>query len=206
MDYTAARLNMVESQVRPNDVTDVGIQHAMAAIARERFVAPERRALAYSDRAVEYVTGRALLPPRDVAKLLHAARPKGGETALAIAAPYAAVVLARMGLSVSALEPGGAGDIAAMLEAEGVSIVGGDTGQPSGSYDVIVCESAVQSAPEAWVGALKPGGRLAVVLRTGPVGKATVFLRTEAAVSAREAFDSTPAWLPGFEPKAAFVF
>ncbi len=65
---------------------------------------------------------------------------------------------------------------------------------------------AVSAAPEAWLQALNPGGRLAVVLRTGPVGKATVFLRTEGAVSAREAFDSTPSWLPGFEPKAAFVF
>jgi protein-L-isoaspartate(D-aspartate) O-methyltransferase len=38
------------------------------------------------------------MPPRDVAKLLQAVRPYAGERALAIAAPYAAAIMARMGV------------------------------------------------------------------------------------------------------------
>jgi protein-L-isoaspartate(D-aspartate) O-methyltransferase len=100
MDYTSARLNMVESQVRTNDVTDIGIQLAMRAIPREKFVLPARSALAYADVEVEYSPDRWMMRPRDVAKLLHTLRPHAGERALAICAPYAAAVLARMGLSV----------------------------------------------------------------------------------------------------------
>jgi protein-L-isoaspartate(D-aspartate) O-methyltransferase len=36
MDYFAARQNMVESQVRVNDVTDPALQKAMRHIERER--------------------------------------------------------------------------------------------------------------------------------------------------------------------------
>lgn len=118
MDYTSARLNMVESQVRTNDVTDAAIQEAMRNIHRERFVMPARAALAYADRFVEYVPGRWIMPPRDVAKLLHALRPRPGERALAIAAPYAAAVMARMGLEVTALEDPAA-DAHARLALEG---------------------------------------------------------------------------------------
>lgn len=207
MDFTSARLNMVESQVRTNDVTDVQIQQAMRGIRRERFVLPSRSALAYADRFVEYAPGRWIMPPRDVAKLLQALRPYAGERALAIAAPYAAAVMARIGLRMEALEAPDADAHARLaLEEEGVSVSVGDLASPSGSYDVIVCEGALASVPDAWLAALEPQGRLGVVLRRGPVGKAVIYRRAGEAFSAREVFDSTPPWLPGFEPRSAFVF
>lgn len=206
MDYTSARLNMVESQVRTNDVTDVSIQEAMRHIHRERFVLPARAALAYADRFVEYAEGRWIMPPRDVAKLLHALSPRPGERALAIAAPYAAAVLARVGLKVTALEDPAA-DAHARLSLEGAStVVAGDLSAPAGTWDVIVTEGGLSAVPEAWLQALAPGGRLGAVVRRGPVGKATVYTRAGEAFSAREMFDSLPPWLPGFEPKAAFAF
>jgi protein-L-isoaspartate(D-aspartate) O-methyltransferase len=207
MDFISARTNMVESQVRPNDVTDVEIQDAMRAIPRERFVLPSRLALAYADRPVEYAPGRFLLPPRDVGKLLQAARPHAGERALAIAAPYAAAVLARMGAETTALEGADTAARARLaLEPEGVPVLQGDLSQPEGAYDLIVCESAVPEVPDAWLGALAPGGRLAVVVRRGAVGKATIYVRAGDALSAREVFDSFPPLLPGFERRAEFVF
>jgi len=53
-DFAAARLNMVESQVRTQDVTDVRIHDAMRDIPRERFVPAGRQHLAYTDIEVEY--------------------------------------------------------------------------------------------------------------------------------------------------------
>jgi protein-L-isoaspartate(D-aspartate) O-methyltransferase len=207
MDYISARLNMVESQVRTNDVTDATIQEAMRNIHRERFVLPARSALAYADRFVEYADARWIMPPRDVAKLLHALRLQPGERALAIAAPYAAAVMARMGLLVTALEDMGADAHARLaLEGEGVAVVGGDIASPEGRWDLIVTEGAVFETPDAWFKALEPGGRLGVVQRRGPVGKAMVYTRSGEAMSAREAFDSLPPWLPGFEPQPTFSF
>jgi len=207
MDFTSARVNMVESQVRTNDVTDLGIQQAMRAIPRERFAMPARAALAYADTEVEYAPGRWLMRPRDVAKLLHALRPHAAERALTIAAPYSAAVLARMGLVVTALEPAEADAHArAALEGEGVSVVAGDLFRPEGEYDLIVSEAAVSEIPATWLAALSPRGRLAAVVRNGPAGKATVYTRAGSAFGAREAFDAFPPLAPGFGPRPAFAF
>jgi protein-L-isoaspartate(D-aspartate) O-methyltransferase len=187
-DFAAARLNMVESQVRPADVTDVRIHDAMRSLPRENFLPPGRAYLAYADIEVEYAPGRSVLKPRDVAKLLQSVRPMPGERALAIAAPYAAAVLERLGLTVTRLEAG-------------------DLSQPptGGPYDVILCEGAVGRAPPAWIAALALRGRLAVVERDGPVGKACIYLCAEDGVGRREVFDATPPVMAGFAAEHRFA-
>jgi protein-L-isoaspartate(D-aspartate) O-methyltransferase len=185
-DFAAARVNMVESQVRTADVTDVRIHDAMRALDRERFVPPAKAHLAYADIEVEYAPGRWLLKPRDVAKLVQVLRPMPGERVLAIAAPYAAAVIEEMGLSVARIEAGEA--------------------LPDGKFDVIACEGAVGRAPEAWLAALATNGRLGVVERDGPVGKACLYVRGHDGVGRREVFDSFPPVLAGFEAKHGFAF
>ena len=186
-DLAAARLNMVESQVRTQDVTDVRIHDAMRALAREQFLPAAKAHLAYADIEVEYAPGRFLLKPRDLAKLLQAIRPMPGERALAIAAPYAAAVIAALGVSVTRQDDG-------------------DLKVPTaGSFDLIVCEGAVDRAPAAWLAALAVGGRLAVVERDGPVGKAALYLRAEDGVGRLDLFDATPPVLSGFEAHHGFA-
>jgi len=209
MDFTAARNNMVESQVRVNDVTDEGLQHAMRHVQRERLCAPARAFGAYGEVESPIAPGRALMKPRDIAKLLQAIEPKAGEKALAIAAPYAAAVMAKLGVSVIEQE----GDPRAMAVVEpylkelGVTTVTADLKAPSGAqYDVIIAEGAVAELPASWLKALKVGGRLAVVLRAGAMGRARVYIRLEHGFSEREVFDSAPSVLPGFEPAASFQF
>jgi protein-L-isoaspartate(D-aspartate) O-methyltransferase len=186
-DFAAARTNMVESQVRTQDVTDLAIQDAMRHVAREALCPAGKTWLAYSDAEIEYAPGRWLLKPRDIAKLLQNLRPRAGERALAIAAPYAAAVLEAMGLTVTRLDEG---DLKAV----------------TGEYDLIVCEGAVERAPASWIGALAMGGRLGVVERRGPVGRAMLYLRSDEGVGSRALFDSTPPVLAGFEPEVRFSF
>lgn len=208
MDFTSARLNMVESQVRTSDVTDVELVDAMRHVRREAFCPANKAHLAYAEAEVEYAPGRYLLTPRDVGKLLYALRPRAGERALATCAPYAAALLARMGLQVTALEP--AEDdarVRAMLADEGVQVVGGDLRAPSGTYDVVVAEGAVAEMPDGWVQALAPGGRLGAVVRQGVLGRAQVYTRGgDGVVGRRSAFDATASYIRGFEPQASFVF
>jgi len=187
-DLAAARENMVESQVRTADVTDVRIADAMRTAPREACVPPAKTYLAYADIEVEYAPGRWLLKPRDVAKLLQALRPLPGERALAIAAPYAADLLTQLGVAV--------------IREDGEDL----TRVPEGPYDLIICEGAVGRAPAAWPAALAPGGRLAVVERDGPVGKACLYLKAEDGVGRRELFDSTPPVLQGLEAQHGFAF
>jgi protein-L-isoaspartate(D-aspartate) O-methyltransferase len=186
-DLSAARLNMVESQVRTADVTDVRIHDAMRDIRREDLVPAGKTYLAYADMEVPYGDGRVLLKPRDVGKLLQAVRPMPGERALAIAAPYAAAVIETMGVTVTRLD-------------------GEDLTAISGDYDLIIFEGAVARAPEAWIKALALGGRLALVERDGPVGKACLYVRAEDGVGRRDLFDATPPVLAGFQPEPGFAF
>jgi protein-L-isoaspartate(D-aspartate) O-methyltransferase len=210
-EYGSARENMVENQVRTNDVTDLAIQDAMRVVARERFCPPGREFLAYAEVPVEYAPGWYLMEPRDVSKLLQAVAPRPGERALAICAPYAAAVLARIGLDVTLVVPAGEAEAAARRGLEGVAvkIVAGDprTAGRDGPYAVLVSEAGVEAAPKAWQDAVAVGGRLGVVERTGPVGKARVYLRGEDGLLARrEVFDATPPVAPGFEAAPTFTF
>ena len=187
-DTAAARLNMVESQVRTADVTDLRIQDAMRRIAREDLLPAGRSYLAYADAEPEYAPGRRLLRPRDVAKLVQMAAPVQGETALAIAAPYAAALLEACGVAVTRFD-------------------GQDLAQPpAGVYDLIIAEGAVAEVPGSWLAALAQGGRAAVIERRGPAGRAVLHVRTPDGVGRREGFDTAPPFLPGLEPQTGFAF
>jgi protein-L-isoaspartate(D-aspartate) O-methyltransferase len=206
LDFAAARENMVENQVRTNDVTDLAIQDAMREVRRE-LLCPGKLHLAYAEAPVEYAPGYYLMEPRDTAKLLQGVRPRAGERALAIAAPYAAAVMAAMGLKVTLRLPDGV-EAGQGTEA-GVTVAHGDLAilDESAPYDVIVVEGAVTRAPEAWTSMLADGGRLGVVERQGPVGKAKLYLHgADGVISTRTLFDATPPMLSGFEPVAAFQF
>lgn len=184
-DYAAARLNMVESQVRTQDVTDVRIQDAMRAIPREQFVPEGEAWRAYADMEVAYAPGRVLLKPRDVAKLIQALRPMPGEGVLAISAPYAGAVMEALGLAVTQIDA-----------ADSV---------PDARFDIVVCEGAVARAPDHWLKAVGEAGRLGVVERDGSVGKAYVYVRADGRLGRREAFDSFAPMLSGFEPHHGFA-
>jgi len=187
-DVAAARLTMVDTQVRVNDVTDISIQAAMRRIPRESVCPADKAYMAYADAEVEYAPGRWLLRPRDAAKLLQAVRPRSGETALAIAAPYLALVLEDIGLTVTRLD----GDALKT--------------PPAGAFDVIVCEGAVGDVPQAWLDALAVGGRLGVVVRDGPAGKVRLYTRSELELGYRQVFDATPPVLAGMQAEHGFAF
>lgn len=186
-DFAAARATMVDTQVRPQDVTDLSIQDAMSIVPREALVPPARLPWAYADSEVEYAPGRWLLSPRDVAKLLQGLRPKAGESALAIAAPYAAAVLEAIGLRVTRLD-------------------GADLTPPAGQWPLVVCEGAVSRTPESWLAAIAPGGRLGVVERQGSAGHAVIHVRSDAGMGSRPLFDAAPPVMAGFEAEPGFVF
>ncbi|CAN7314386.1 protein-L-isoaspartate O-methyltransferase [Phenylobacterium sp. LjRoot219] len=187
-DLSAARLNMVESQVRTQDVTDVRIQDAMRTILRENFMPEGKAYLAYADIEVEQAPGRWLLKPRDVSKLLQALKPMPGERCLAINAPYAAAVIETMGVS----------DVERLDGADLTQV------KPE-AYDLIVVEGAVGRAPEAWLGGLALGGRLGVVEREGTVGQAVLYVRAEDGIGRRDLFDCFPPVLAGFEKRPGFA-
>ena len=216
-DFAVARLAMVNSQIRPNDVTDHRIQDAMAELPRERFLPKSQAAKAYADIEAEIAEGRYMLTPRDFAKLAQAADIKPTDVVLDIACGrgYSTAVLARLAETVVGLEQKGTGladhatEALSAVGADNAVVVEGDlkAGVPGqGPFDVIIVNGAVAETPQAWLDQLAVGGRLAVIERDGSVGRACVYTKAHGAVGERAVFDAAPPYLPGFEPVAKFAF
>jgi len=208
MDYAAARKVMVDSQVRVNDVTDRGLQAALLSVPRERFCAADRTFAAYAEVETPITPTRKLMMARDVSKLIQAVDARSGESALVVAGPYAAAVLAALGLTVTAQEADGAVfEIAgeALADAGVTTAIAPLTEPAAGEYDIIISEMATPVRPEAWLKSLKVGGRLAVVERSGPAGKAVLYVRGRDGLSRRELFDSNPQVMAEMSPAEIFV-
>ena len=217
LDFAVARENMVENDVRTNDVTDRRLIAAMRAIAREEFVPAEHREIAYGDLSVPIGHGRYLLDPRTFSKLIQAAELKGSDSVLDIGCGmgYSALVLAQLAGRVIALEEEEALASAAARQiaragARNVVIERGflkEGARDHGPYDAIVIEGAVDEVPQQLVDQLKPDGRLLCVqCRGGRLGRAIRFLKTADALSGRALFDARVPMLPGFARPRAFVF
>ena len=214
-DFTAARRNMVLSQVRANDVTDLRIQDAMGEIPRELFVPRAVRSIAYVSESLPIGNGRALMEPRNFAKLAHAAHIKPRDVVLVIGAGtgYGAAVLARLAETVVALEEDEAlakeaDSLLGQVGADNAAVVKGPLAQGypgQAPFDVIFIEGAVEYVPDALFPQLKEGGRLAVLMLEKTVGKARIYTRTPKAVSGRTVFDGMAALLPGFARAREFT-
>jgi protein-L-isoaspartate(D-aspartate) O-methyltransferase len=212
-DTVAARRMMVDGQIRTADVTDLDLIGAMLAVPRERFVPAALAELAYCDGDIALGGGRALLKPMVLAKLIQAARVKGGDRVLDVGCGtgYSSAVLARLGATVVALEQDEALARQAKdaLAGAGVTVVTGPltAGWPAAApYDVILLEGATEVIPEALGRQLKPDGRLACIFGRGPTGKATIYRPAEGSLAGRPIFDAAATLLPGFVAPPAFVF
>ncbi|KAB7739617.1 methyltransferase domain-containing protein [Parvibaculum sedimenti] len=219
-DFAAARINMVENQVRCNAVTDARLIAAMSSVPRELFVPDDRRGVAYMDEDVSLDdgqgAGRYLMQPRAFAKLAQLAEVQESDHVLDIGAGpgYSSAVLSRLARTVIALEvdevlAATATTKLAELGASNVTVVTGrlNEGYAKGApYDVIFLGGATPVAPENLFDQLKDGGRLVVVTGSGPAAHARIFIRAHGAISSRMAFDAKIHALPGFEVAESFVF
>src|SRR5712692_2947164 len=104
--YDAARVNMIESQLRPSKVTDERVIDAFTRIRRELFVPEKLRGVAYLDGDLPLGGGRHLMQPMVAARLLQAAMVEPKDTALVVGAGvgYEAALLSLLARGVVALE------------------------------------------------------------------------------------------------------
>lgn len=215
-DFAALRRLMLDSQIKPNKVTDLRVQDALLAVPREIFVPESLKPVAYVDEDLNLGAGRYLIEPRVFARMLQEAGIAADDKVLDIAAGsgYTAAVLGHLAGSVVALES--AADLAAKakeavaaLGLANVTVVTGDLTKghaAAGPYDVILIEASVPEVPAGLFEQLAEGGRLVAVLRNGPIGVATLYSKTGGIVGSRPLFDAATPILPGFERPAAFVF
>ena len=215
--FADARNNMVDSQVRPNKVTDPRILSSMRRLRRERFLPASLAALAYADEDVPLGGGRFLMEPMVLARLLQFATVRDGDRALVVGAGpgYGAAVLAACGARVTALEEDPAllalAGAALMEAAPNVSLVNGklEAGWPQGApYDLILIEGAVRHIPPSIGVQLRiEGGRLlGVICGPGRTNQAVLAEATPAGLRAQPIFDCATPPLPMLLPAPAFQF
>ena len=213
-NYSARRTMMVDTQVRPSDVTKFPVIEAMLSVPREAFVPDDRREAAYVGENLDLGGGRVVFEARTLAKMLDALDVQNDELVLHVGAGfgYSAAVIACMAEAVVAVEEeeAWAREAQTLLSeqhADNVIMHEGPLAAGAaqhGPYDVIVIEGAVEHLPEALVAQLKEGGRMAVLFAEGALGVVRIGYKIEGRMNWRFAFNAGAPVLPGFARHAAF--
>ena len=225
--FDVQRKNMVESQVRPSDITDRRIMRAMLDIPREAFAAEDTRALAYMDQELPVglptatpasapTRRRVLLAPRVLSQLLQHLDVNEGDGVLEVgtATGYGAAVLARMARTVIALEcdealAARARTVLAAQTCTNVTVAVGPlaAGWPAEApYSAILVSGTVPEIPPVLLDQLQDGGRLTAVMLEGGVGRLVLWRRFGSHFAVRVLAEAGARALPGFDRAAGFVF
>lgn len=214
-DFAARRTMMVDTQVRPSDVTKFPIIDAMLSVPRELFVPREQAEAAYISENVPIAPGRVVLEPRTLGKLLDALNIERDELVLDIGAGYgySSALVARMAEAVIAVEEDEAlaSEAQVILSEQGADNVVLHTGlltegaAQHGPYDAMLIEGGVEQVPDALLEQLKDGGRIGCVFMEGALGVVRIGYKIDGDVTWRFAFNASAPVLPGFAKKAAFT-
>lgn len=213
-DYARRRVMMVDTQVRPSDVTKFPIIDAMLAVPREVYVPPSRREAAYMGENLSIGPGRVMLEPRTLAKLLEGLDIRSTDLVLDLGCGlgYSTAVVARLAEAVVAVEEdaGMAVDAQRNLSEHGVDNAAVSAGPLAegdgkhGPYDAILIQGGVEEVPTAILAQLKDGGRIGAIYMEGGLGTARLGLKRGGAVTWRYAFNAAAPVLPGFAKERVF--
>jgi protein-L-isoaspartate(D-aspartate) O-methyltransferase len=222
LDFVRARYNMIESQLRPNQVNNLRLIDAISEIPREMFVPSGLVGISYLDENIPLVSGRFLMQPMILARLIQAAEVKDTDRVLdlAPATGYSSVILGKLADSVVGVEP----DALLHKEAEinkneysphKVEILAGAPIEGCAIYapfNVILINGSVEYMPEILFDQLAEGGRLVAVVRqygtahAAHTGQARLYRKQGNKISFQSLFDANVPPAPGFMVPKTFEF
>lgn len=210
-----AREAMIESQLKPCGISSPRVAAAFHAVARELFVTPDRRRLAYVDAPQPLTRERELMAPLSLGYLLQAADIADDDHVLVVGAAtgYSSAVIASLAHRVTALECDSALTDSARTNLQtigNVRVVEGplEAGWPQAApYDVILVNGAIELLPASFAAQLRTGGRLlAVWVGDDGIGRPARGVQ-HGGLLTLEPFEESPARvLPGFAKPRGFEF
>jgi len=215
VDFATLRTVMVDTQVRPSDVTRLTVIDAMLHVRREVFVPAEKRDVAYAEGEIPLRPGRSVPDPRVLAKMLDVLDPGPEDLVLDIGcgSGYSTAVIGHMAEAVIAVEEDQAlaAEAEENLSAESVDnavvvnapLAGG--AERHGPYDAVFIGGAVEILPDAIAGQLKEGGRIIAIFMQGVSGQCRLGVKAGDRIAWRAVFDAGAQVLPGFERKRGFT-
>lgn len=219
-DFTAARINMVDSQIHTMGVVSEAVLEAYRTVPREKFVTDSgKKGVAYCDEDMPLGNGRWLMEPVTHARLVQAAAPSVNDAVLDVggATGYSAAILAKLTGRVIAIDS----DASLLAHAEQAWAALGynnivphqgsfAAGSPTmGPYNLVFLNGSVAAVPAALFEQLAPQGRLVAVVRErdDKIGRARLFVKTaDGSIGEKTLFDAAVPFLPGLEPRNEFVF
>ena len=206
---------MVDTQIRPSDVTKFPIIDAFLSVPREKFVPDGKREAAYIGENFQIGHSRVILEPRTLAKLLDALDIQNDELVLDIGSGlgYSSAIISLIAEVVIAVE----GDSTLASEAEEIlSEIGADSvvvevnkleeGAPEhGPYDVIIIQGGVEEIPGSILKQLKNGGRVGAIFMEEGLGTAKIGFKSNDKINWRYSFNAAAPVLPGFFKQKDFA-
>jgi protein-L-isoaspartate(D-aspartate) O-methyltransferase len=178
VDFSIARRNMVERQIKGRGVKDPLVLQAMLTVPRHLFVEEALQGQAYSDFPLPIGEKQTISQPYMVAMMTEALLLKSGEKVLEIGtgSGYQAAVLARIASRVYTVErfPVLARRARRILDSIGcnnvnIRVSDGTFGwEEEAPFDAIIVTAAAPSIPQIYLKQMALGGRL--VIPVGPLG------------------------------------
>ncbi len=206
---------MVDTQVRPSDVTKFPIIDAMLEIPREAYVPDALREAAYVGENLTLPGGRTMLDPRTLAKLLDALNIQPDHVVLDLGCGlgYSTALAARLAEFVVGVEDdeATADEAQAILSAHDVdnaAVMSGPLAEgaaKSGPYDTIMIQGAVEQVPAAITDQLREGGHIGAIFAEGALGVVRIGHRVEGQINWRFCFNAGAPILEDFKATRAFA-
>lgn len=176
--YTAARLEMVQTQLQRRGISDARVLQAMREVPRHAFVPAAWRDEAYSDHPLPLGEDQTISQPYMVAIMTQSLQLHGEECILEVGtgSGYQAAVLSRLVAQVYTIEyfatlARRARAVLQRLKYTNVEIIVGDGGlglPAHAPYQGIIVTAAAPHVPQPLLEQLADGGRLVI-----PVGSVT---------------------------------
>lgn len=214
-EFLNRRVMMVDTQVRPSDVTKYPIIDALLSVPRELYVPSDLREAAYVGENLALGSGRVLLEVRTLAKLLDALDIQPGDLVLDLGCGlgYSTAVIARLAGTVVAVEDDAtmAAEAQRLLSEEGVDnalVVSGPLtvgAAKHAPYDVITLQGAIQTLPDTIAAQLRDGGRIGAIFMDGALGTAMFGIKRDGQITWRPIFNAAAPVLPGFARERSFT-
>jgi protein-L-isoaspartate(D-aspartate) O-methyltransferase len=203
MESKLARKNMVDNQLRPNQISNPMILQAFATLPRELFLPPHLHAVAYVDADLPYHQDRCLMASWSLARLLELASIKSTQHTLIIGCGtgYSLAIVAALCTKVIGLES--IPDLAAKarhnmhtMNLTNVTIVEGPLYEGyslQAPYQVILIEGVINTIPSHVIEQLEDGGNLVAIQRTSDdaytIGKGLIATKHNDKITVSTHFD-----------------
>jgi protein-L-isoaspartate(D-aspartate) O-methyltransferase len=187
MNIDFARQQMIDQQVRAWTVLDPAVLDVLSAVPREEFVPGPYESMAFADTEIPLGHGEFMMTPTVEGRVLQALELGENDHVLEIGtgSGFLTACIAKLAGTVMSIDiyDDFVRDAANKLAAAGIDNVELRTMDatrelPGERYDVIAVTGSIETFDPRFVDALRPGGRLFVVVGSPPVMDARLVRRT----------------------------